>query len=165
MNKTLRKYLNSTIEFFTCTLLMVMVAVTTWQVISRYFLNNPSSVTGEFLRFSLIWFSMLAGAYVVGKKGHIAITFLSDRLKDENKKRLLDIVTQVSFILFSAVMIFGGVKAVSLTMAQISPSLSLPMGYVYLSLPVSGVLILLYCLANLIDLYDSSKNQFNENSY
>ncbi|QGH36072.1 TRAP transporter small permease subunit [Gracilibacillus salitolerans] len=163
MNKTLRKYLDRTMETITCTLLMIMVAITSWQVISRYILNNPSSVTGEFLRFGLIWFSLLAGAYVVGKKSHIAITFLSNRIKSEPKKRILEIIVQISFILFAAMMIMGGFKAVSLTMAQISPSLNLPMGYVYLSLPVSGVAILLYCFINLMDLLDS-KQLLQENS-
>lgn len=163
MNTKLRKYLDRTLEFITCTLLMIMVAITTWQVITRYILNDPSEVTGEFLRFGLIWFSLLAGAYVVGKKSHIAITFLSDRLKD-NKKLILDTIIQVSFILFAAIMLFGGAKAVSLTMAQTSPSLGLSMGYVYLSLPVSGVLILFYCLTNLLDLFDQRDNHLNENS-
>ncbi|HIE1562285.1 TPA: TRAP transporter small permease, partial [Enterococcus faecium] len=44
-----------------------------------------------------------------------------------------------------------GWNAVTLTMGQISPSLSIPMGYVYLSVPVSGVLIIIYSLINLID--------------
>jgi TRAP-type C4-dicarboxylate transport system permease small subunit len=148
MNKAFRKYLDRTMETITCMLLMIMVAVTSWQVISRYILNNPSSVTGEFLRFGLIWFSLLAGAYVVGKKSHIAITFLSNGIKSEQTKRVFEVIVQISFILFAVMMIMGGTKAVSMTMAQISPSLHLPMGYVYLSLPVSGVTILLYCLIN-----------------
>ncbi|WP_018930579.1 TRAP transporter small permease [Gracilibacillus lacisalsi] len=164
MNKAFRKYLDRTIETITCMLLMIMVVVTSWQVISRYILNNPSSVTGEFLRFGLIWFSLLAGAYVVGKKSHIAITFLSNGIKSEQTKRVLEVIVQISFILFAVMMIMGGTKAVSLTMAQISPSLHLPMGYVYLALPVSGVTILLYCLINLTDLFSSKQLHIQENS-
>ena len=164
MNKTFRKYLDRTIETITCMLLMIMVVVTSWQVISRYILNNPSSVTGEFLRFRLIWFSLLAGASVVGKKSHIAITFLSNGIKSEQTKRVLEVIVQISFILFAVMMIMGGTKAVSVTMAQISPSLHLPMGYVYLSLPVSGVTILLYCLINLTDLFSSKQLHIQENS-
>ncbi|MFD2655131.1 TRAP transporter small permease [Gracilibacillus thailandensis] len=164
MNKAFRKYLDRTMETITCMLLMIMVAVTSWQVISRYILNNPSSVTGEFLRFGLIWFSLLAGAYVVGKKSHIAITFLSNGIKSEQTKRVFEVIVQISFILFAVMMIMGGTKAVSMTMAQISPSLHLPMGYVYLSLPVSGVTILLYCLINLTDLFSSKQLHIQENS-
>lgn len=72
--KKAKKYIDKTLEFVTIALFLVMVAVTTWQVIARYVLNNPSTITEEFVRFSLIWLSMLAAAYVAGKNGHIAIT-------------------------------------------------------------------------------------------
>jgi TRAP-type C4-dicarboxylate transport system permease small subunit len=134
-----------------------MVTVTMWQIISRYILNSPSAVTEEFLKFALIWLSMLAAAYVVGKKNHIAFTLLSDRLKN-NKKLTVDIVIQTGFILFSAfIMVYGGVRAVSITMAQFSPSLQVPMGLIYLSLPVSGIIILFYSIHNLNELIKERK--------
>ena len=48
-------------------------------------------------------------------------------------------------------MIFGGWKAVTVTMGQVSPSLSLSMGYVYLAVPVAGVFMFIYSLLNLFD--------------
>lgn len=48
-------------------------------------------------------------------------------------------------------MIYGGWQASLVTMGQISPSLSIPMGYVYLAVPVSGAIMLLYSLMNLLD--------------
>lgn len=36
-------------------------------------------------------------------------------------------------------------------MDQISPSLGISMGYVYLAIPVSGILIIIYSLINLVD--------------
>jgi len=155
--KNTKKYIDKILEFITVTLSLVMVAVTTWQVLSRYILQNPSTTTEEFIRFSLIWLSMLAAAYVVGKKNHIAITLLGDRLK-HTKKLVLDTVIQCSFLVFAAViMVYGGIRAVSLTMAQISPSLSLPMGLVYLSLPVAGILIIFYSCFNIVELLDEKK--------
>lgn len=157
MMVSLKKYLDRCLEFVTATLFLVMVAVTMWQVISRYILNDPSSLTEEFVRFSLIWLSMLSAAYVVGKKNHIAITLLSDRLKHD-KKLILDIIIQTSFILFGAIiMVFGGYKTVAISIAQISPSLNISMGFVYLSLPVSGILIILYSALNIITLLKESK--------
>lgn len=149
---SVKRFVDRCLEFITVTLFLVMVAVTTWQVISRYILNDPSSLTEEFVRFSLIWLSMLSAAYVVGKKSHIAITLLSDRL-NYGKKLVLDIIIQTSFLVFGAmIMVYGGIRAVSISMAQISPSLNIPMGLVYLSLPVSGILIILYSTVNIITL-------------
>lgn len=158
----IKKYVDKTLLIITGSLFLVMVVVMMWQVISRYILNNPTTITEEFLRFSLIWLSMLATAYVVGQKNHIAITFLRDRLKDRNKLAL-EIFVQAIFLLFaSIIMLFGGIRAVSLTMAQISPSLGLPMGLVYLALPVSGILILFYSILNLKDLFTKKENALSE---
>lgn len=160
--KKAKKYIDKTLEFVTIALFLVMVAVTTWQVIARYVLNNPSTITEEFVRFSLIWLSMLAAAYVAGKNGHIAITLLSDRLQ-ERKKLVLDLVIQISFLFFAAIiMVYGGLMAVTVSMAQISPSLSLPMGFVYLSLPVAGILIIFYSSVNIIDLLNLKKEKYSK---
>ena len=68
------------------------------------------------------------------------------------KSKILEVVVQSLFLVFAAmIMVYVGWNAVTLTMGQISPSLSIPMGYVYLSVPVSGVLIIIYSLINLID--------------
>lgn len=156
--ESLKRYMDRCLEFITVTLFLVMAAVTTWQVISRYILNNPNSLTEEFVKFSLIWLSMLSAAYVVGKKSHIAITLLSDRL-NHGKKLVLDIVIQASFLVFGAIiMVYGGGRAVSISMAQISPSLNIPMGLVYLSLPVTGILIILYSTINVITLVSERGN-------
>ncbi|WP_338786529.1 TRAP transporter small permease [Metabacillus sp. FJAT-53654] len=155
--RNLKKSVDRIIEFLTCTLFVVMVAVASWQVLSRFILKSPSTFTEELLRYSLIWLAMLAAAYVVGKNQHIAITFLRDRLV-ENSKITLDIVIQSIFLLFAAIiMIYGGGRAVSLTMAQISPALHLPMGFVYLALPLSGVFILFYSTTNIIELMNKKK--------
>ena len=65
---TLKKAVDKTIECLTSTLMAVMVFVAIWQVFTRYILNSPSTFSEEFLRYSLIWISMLGGAYAFWKK-------------------------------------------------------------------------------------------------
>ncbi|WP_251398859.1 TRAP transporter small permease [Metabacillus litoralis] len=155
--RDVKKSVDRVIEFLTCTLFLLMVAVASWQVLSRFIFKNPSTFSEELLRYSLIWLAMLATAYVVGKNEHIAITFLRDRLIEESRIKL-DILIQSIFLLFSAIiMVYGGAKAVSLTMAQISPALHVPMGFVYLALPVSGVFILFYSTTNILELLHKKK--------
>ena len=50
--ETLRKRLDKVLEFICCTLLALMTILVTWQVVSRYVLNNPSTVTEELVLFS-----------------------------------------------------------------------------------------------------------------
>lgn len=155
--RDVKKSVDRVIEFLTCTLFLLMVAVASWQVLSRFIFKSPSTFSEELLRYSLIWLAMLATAYVVGENEHIAITFLRDRLIEESRIKL-DILIQSIFLLFSAIiMVYGGAKAVSLTMAQISPALHVPMGFVYLALPVSGVFILFYSTTNILELLHKKK--------
>ena len=67
MNK-LRKMLNKVIETICMTLLVFMVVLGTWQIITRYVLNNPSTVSEDLLIYSFVWMALLGSAYVFGKK-------------------------------------------------------------------------------------------------
>lgn len=146
----IRTLLDKTLEILCSAVFVVMILTTLYQIFMRTVMNNPNTVTEEFVRFSLVWLSMLAMAYVVGKRSHLAVTLLSDNLSGPNK-RLLEIVIQALFLVFAAViMVYGGWKAVSVTTGQISPSLSLSMGYVFLSVPVSGFIMFVYSLLNLM---------------
>jgi len=156
--KKIRTLLDKTLEFVCSSVLVIMIVTTLYQIFTRTVLNNPNTVTEEFVRFGLVWLSMLALAYVVGKRSHLAVTLLSDHLTVDNK-RLLERVIQILFLVFAAViMVYGGWKAVSVTVGQISPSLSLSMGYVYAAVPVSGFIMFVYSLLNLLEGKDLVEN-------
>ncbi|MBV1840555.1 TRAP transporter small permease [Photobacterium ganghwense] len=153
--KKLRHWLDRTIEMFSCSLICVMVLIACWQVISRYVFNTPSTFSEEFLRFSLVWLSVIGLAYVAGKSEHISLTLFLDKCP-QSLTTYWQIAIQVVFILFSAyILVIGGWKVSSNAMLQISPVLQLSMGKVYYALPLSGVLTILYCLLNISDLIAS----------
>lgn len=133
-------------------LLLAMVVLVTWQVISRYVLNDPSTFSEELLRFGVIWLSLIGTAYVAGKTGHMSVDLIKDLLPSKWQK-VLNILTQIAFIAFAVgVLIFGGMRAVSIATHQYTAVLQIPMGAIYSSLPVAGVLTLTYSILNIIDL-------------
>ncbi len=159
--QTVKNWTDRTIAFLTCTLMGIMVLISIWQVFTRYVLNSPSTFSEEFLRYSLIWVSMLGSAYVFGKKKHFAIEFLIQKLS-EKKALIVGVLIEITILAFALiVMVIGGSKIVMTTMSQLSASLGMPMGYVYLSLPVSGVLIIGYSLINLIEMKSKGKIEFH----
>lgn len=148
----LRRGLDRILGALCCSLLLALVAVLAWQVISRYALNAPSSVTEEVLRYGVIWMSLLGAAYATGRGSHMSVDMLRDRLSGRGRLRL-DALVAVAFVAFAGiVLIWGGMKGVGISMRQTSPVMRIPMSWVYLSLPVSGGLMILYSLLNLIDL-------------
>lgn len=122
-----------------------------WQVFSRYVLGAPSSFTQELARFLLIWVGVLGAGYGVGRHDHLALELLPERLEGR-AQAWLRLVIQGCILLFAgAVMIVGGLRLVyvQLTLGQTSASLDIPIGYVYLVLPLSGAVMGFYTLVHL----------------
>jgi TRAP-type C4-dicarboxylate transport system permease small subunit len=120
-----------------------------WQVTTRFVLGDPSGFTDELSRYLLIWIGLLGGAYAVGKRLHLAIDLLPERLTG-NASAWLAILIKTLIIVFAVgVMIVGGSRLVYIVsvLGQTSAALRVPLGYVYLSLPLSGVLMVYYCAA------------------
>lgn len=147
-----KKKLDKVIEGFIVVLLTIMVIIALWQVASRYVFNSPSTVSEELLRYCLIWLAMIGSAYMFGLSDHMAMTFLKEKFS-ESVQRKLTILSEVVIILFSiSVLLYGGVNITMLTMNQVSAALGIPMGYVYMVLPISGVLIIYYSVVNIINI-------------
>lgn len=156
---TFRKYLDKTLEFLCCSLLVFMTLAASWQVISRYILNNPSTTTEELTLISFVWMSLFAAAYVFGKKDHMKMTFVLDKFKGKGNVRLKILAEVVTLIFALLVLVFGGFKISGLSMGQASPSLGIPMGYIYLALPFSGIVTAIYNLLNLVELKSELINE------
>jgi TRAP-type C4-dicarboxylate transport system permease small subunit len=130
-------------------LIVVMAAMTLnvlWQVFTRFVLNDPSSFTDELARYLLIWVGVLGASYGVSKRFHLAIDLLPRKLEGVKKARL-EIFIECWILAFAAaVMVIGGSQLVSITLQleQTSAALQVPLGYVYIVIPVSGILIVFY---------------------
>ena len=140
MTKKLNHFLEWTVVF----LLSIMLLSVLWGVATRYIFENPSSWTEELARFTLIWVSILGAAYISGKDAHIAIDLLPSYLSLKNNLRLRIFVAVTVALFVLAVFIVGGLRYVyiSFKLGQTSAALELPMGYVYLILPIAGLIVI-----------------------
>ncbi|MGB5172965.1 TRAP transporter small permease [Eudoraea sp.] len=132
-------------------IMSLMVLNVLWQVFSRYFLGEPSSFTDELARYLMIWIGILGAAYVAGKNKHVAIDFLAKRFSLKNQKRLKVIVNILIILFCFFAMVLGGLRLVYIThiLDQYSPALQIPLAWVYLCIPLSGILIIYYKISDL----------------
>ena len=147
-----RKVIDKILEIFLISILSILVLDVVWQVASRYLLANPSKFTDEIAGFLLIWVSLFGAAYVSGKNQHLAINILANKLHGQ-KRKILQVAIHTIIVLFAVfVFLIGGTWLVytRFHLGQISPALELPLGYVYLVLPLSGLFILYYSVDNTI---------------
>lgn len=148
----IRKWMDRIIMGACIFLFALMVVIGTYQIVTRYFFNSPSTFLEELLTYSFTWMSLLASAYVFGKRDHMRMGFIADKLTGTPKK-VLDICIEVLIFIFSlAAMLWGGWSIMQLSMQQKTASLGVPMGYIYTILPVCGLAICIYSILNIIDM-------------
>ena len=148
----LTKRITKVLEIFLIILMSVIVIDVTWQVFTRFILQDPSSFTEELAGFLLIWIGLLGASYAVYTKAHLGIDILARKM-DFASRRMLDIVIYTIVTLFSFfILVLGGLRLVNITftLKQISPAMGLPMGYVYIVLPLTGMLIIYYSVVMII---------------
>lgn len=157
----MRKLVDKFLERLLMGLMALLVVDVLWQVLSRYVLASPSSFTDELAGFLLIWVGLLGAAYVTGQEGHLAIDLLV-RKADAAWQRRLRALSYLVIALFAvAVMIVGGSWLVytRFYLGVTSASLQVNLGYVYMVLPLSGLLTAYYAIDSLYAQISAFKTQ------
>ncbi|PKD16438.1 C4-dicarboxylate ABC transporter permease [Salegentibacter salinarum] len=149
MKLILDKILGSLLVF----LMAVMVTAVSWQVFSRYILQSSSSFTEEIARYLLIWIGILGAAYIAGQQQHLSIDILAPKLKPKNRIKLRMGINLLIILFCLLVLVIGGSNLVYLNylLGQTSAALNIPLGAVYTVIPISGVLVIIYKINELLN--------------
>lgn len=148
----LRNILNKLLNALAGASFLAMVALTCWQVFTRYILKNPSSWSEELVSYLFAWASLFGAALVTGERGHMNIPILVEKMGMKIQKALAVFAELVACVFALIILIFGGMQIVSLAMGQMTSSLGVPVGVFYVMLPVCGVLNVCYTLLNIYDI-------------
>lgn len=145
---TISNLLERLLALFLAFLMAAMVLDVTWQVFTRFVLNDPSSYTEEIARFLLIWIGLMGAAYAYRKHSHLSLELLIHKLHGANQLILVRVIQLISFLFAATAMVFGGIKLMQLTLElnQITAATNINMGYIYSCIPLSGILICWFAL-------------------
>lgn len=154
----IRSVMDKVLAAICALLLAFMTLLATYQVITRYVFKAPSTMSEDMLSYSFVWVSLLGAALVFGQKDHMRLSLLSDKFKGASGL-VLSIFTEL-LIIAIAVIVFlvGGIDFVGVGALQASPTLNITMDFVYAILPLSGILIIIYNVLNIIQ----SIQKFND---
>ncbi|MBZ9630036.1 TRAP transporter small permease [Salegentibacter sp. LM13S] len=149
MKLILDKILGSLLVF----LMVVMVTAVSWQVFSRYILQSSSSFTEEIARYLLIWIGILGAAFIAGQQQHLSIDILAPKLSPKNRIKLRMGINVLIILFCLLVLVIGGSNLVYLNylLGQTSAALNIPLGAVYTVIPISGVLVIIYKVNELLN--------------
>lgn len=124
-----------------------LTGVITLQIVSRVFFTSVSW-TEELARFLLIWITFLGAALAWQQGRHLVVTSFRDALP-AGARRWVEGGAILVALAFLGALAWIGWRYMGLQSFQKSPSMRLPMSYVYSVMPVSAALM---AVLSLIDL-------------
>ena len=158
--KALTKALDKVLAGICVVLFSLLVVVVVWQVFSRQVLNSPQAWTEELSRYVFVWLGLFAAALVFSERAHVAVDFVARRF-GPGGQRAIAIFIQVLIGVFAVViLIWGGWRVAGGAWGQELSALPVTLGQMYTVMPITGVLILFYSVANVIALFTGELQGF-----
>lgn len=121
-------------------MLLVMTIAVIWQVFARYVLDQAPGWSEELARFLVVWITMLGASAVLRSGGHVTITALLEALPP-GLARIVIAVRDLLLLVCALVLIWFGYRFAEINSFQASPAFEVPMSYVYGSLWIGAVLL------------------------
>ncbi|MDO5698945.1 MAG: TRAP transporter small permease [Dermatophilus congolensis] len=159
--KALTTVLTKILEVICAVLFALLVVIVVWQVIARQLLDNPQAWTEEASRMTFVWLGLFAAALVFAERGHIAVDFVV-RMFGNGAQKVVAIVVQLLIIFFAlALLVWGGWVAGQGAGNQHLAALDfLTLGQMYMVMPITGVIITLFAIENIISIANGSEPAF-----
>lgn len=139
------KLLDQIIYYFTGALFLILFLVNIVQIILRSTTGKSLLWVVDFSQLLMIWIIFLGASVAVFRHEHLLIDFLKHKVSVVSS-HILDLITRSLFLIFMLVVVFTGIEIVQIRMGMSYVSLGWPIGYAYLALPVSGVIICIYLI-------------------
>jgi TRAP-type C4-dicarboxylate transport system permease small subunit len=123
----------------------VMIFSIADQIVLRYVFAKANAWSEELARYSFVWLVMLGASIATRRARHMNIDFFVNKLPPFSKL-LVEMSTRALASLFFGVLVWKGAELCRMTMRQNSTGLELPMGYVYLAIPIGAAFMILFTL-------------------
>jgi TRAP-type C4-dicarboxylate transport system permease small subunit len=142
------------LQLVTIALFAALVLDVLWGVVSRYTPGIvPSDWTEELGIYLLAWVSLLGSALTYRERGHLGLDYFI-RLFDPGAQRFAAIVIELCVIVFAGFgLCYGGYRLVADTLAagQLTPVLQWRIGYLYMSVPITGLFFIGFSIEHLLE--------------
>jgi C4-dicarboxylate transporter, DctQ subunit len=141
------KILNKILTYFENTLVVTGLLSVTFvlfiNVVLRYIFKAGLVWAEEYARYAIIWIVMAGSGAAVRENMHMSITALVDVTKGKTFHFIINMFVLVVSMSFSIFLVYAGIRLTSsmITNNQVSPALEIPLWWIYVSIPIGGVLM------------------------
>ena len=147
--KAIRGVLDLFLRWFCITFFAALVLLVVFQVVTRFTVGG-NAWTEAMARIIFIWQGIIGAAYVIGENDDVAIDFLVRKFPAAVVKFFEVLAHSIVGFFAVWVMIMGGWRLADSAFDQTVELLPFSQGQIYLILPVTGILIAIYCILNII---------------
>jgi len=137
--------------------MITMTPVVFANVISRFLLRHSIVWSMEIARYSFVWITFLGTAVALRERSHAKISLLLEKAP-KSVRRYLELANYVVMGGLSILLIVTGIRQVILiwpTRAAYMRFLS--MGWMYMTIPICGFLMLFFTFVSIIELFAGEK--------
>jgi TRAP-type transport system small permease protein len=120
-----------------------MTIVVCLNIVSRYFFGYSFSWSEEVARYMMVWATMIGAAMAIRKWSHFRLEFLEHHVSARLRSIMHAFALLCSFLV-GCLLVYQGIIWLPLTSHQLATATQVPMSYIYLSLPLCGILIVLF---------------------
>lgn len=121
-------------------MMIAMTLIVFVQVVCRYVFNFSIRWSEEVPLILMVWFGFISMAIGVKKRLHISIELFYSLFPKPVQKVIVK-VDDLLVMIFGLCMVFYGYKLAMFTMSSTLPATKLPTGWLYMAIPVAGLLI------------------------
>ena len=120
------------------------------KVVFRYVFSSPLFWTEELARYCFIYIVFFGGAWAGKNLSHLGVDYFVNKLPLQGKNAI-NCLVDLLIIIFSISISIIAIPVVRVNMNQLSPALHIPMGLVYIAIPIGFVLCAFYYFSHLLD--------------
>ena len=137
----MKKILDNLEEILGAFFLALMVSISFFNVITRYFFHFSMAFTEELTLYMFVWATMLGVSLAFKHGANMDVSLLYDRFPKAVRKYLYIFLMLMSIIFFLTLMYWGYVEVCDeMQMGVITEAMGLPVCYFTVSMPILSVL-------------------------
>ena len=155
--KKFEKILDAAMRFLMALFMLALLLGGTWQIITKL-AGHPSTVTDEFLRFVLIWASLIGSAYCFYRDEHLSLDLVKDRVHGPAAVVLTIFIEAMILFFVGYVFVYGGWK-LTVNATNSSAVTRIPFKFLYSIVPLSGIFIVVARILKYVQLFTDKKGE------
>ena len=147
--KALERGLAAVVRWVVIVLMLAMTGMVFLQVVMRYAFNAPIGWAEELPRFAFVGVSFFGAAELLRLERHIRVTVFFERFPAVVQQVAI-FLGHLGALICIGFFVQGGLQITASEWMQLAPASEFPMGWVYLIIPLSAVLMGIWALVHLV---------------